>query len=288
MSIALELSRRGKAGNVCPRSYRNGPGCPLIVRQTSEDVLTANVFGILKHLHPALWALPLLRYAFSESDHFKRPIDEVQVILWHPVAPPSDCTVREGPTEVDVFLRLDEVTVFIESKYRSELSKRTTYHPKRDQLVRLLDVCYEDTISGHLYRREPYVLVLGLSDAEPPLVTRYRNALRLKQALAQTKSTTIVDAMATMLSKRVGYVSWQHVATLLDASRAFATDLEASLLSEVRDYLRYKVQLPYGQTASPEPCHTTLFDSFASSTENPSRSFSKTETPPCIKETDTI
>jgi hypothetical protein len=66
MSMVLEMVQRGrKAGHVCSRDYRNGPSCPLILRTTSEDAMTANVFGILRRLRPSLWLRPLLNHAFA-------------------------------------------------------------------------------------------------------------------------------------------------------------------------------------------------------------------------------
>jgi hypothetical protein len=51
MSIIFELFKTsGK--KVCPPNYVRKSNCPLIVRTTSEDLLTANVFGILKNLDP--------------------------------------------------------------------------------------------------------------------------------------------------------------------------------------------------------------------------------------------
>ena len=60
MSIIFELFKTsGK--KVCPPNYVRKSNCPLIVRTTSEDLLTANVFGILKNLDPTDLAEKILR-----------------------------------------------------------------------------------------------------------------------------------------------------------------------------------------------------------------------------------
>jgi hypothetical protein len=45
MSALVELN--GKAGRLCPKAQAGEIRCPCIVRTTSEDVLTGEVFGAL-------------------------------------------------------------------------------------------------------------------------------------------------------------------------------------------------------------------------------------------------
>src|SRR5690606_5672296 len=80
VSIVVEM--HGKQGRVCSRDYRNGNGCPLIVRPTSEDVLTGNVFGILRRLRPSLWLRPLLSEAFHTSRFVACSMKDLSVGFW--------------------------------------------------------------------------------------------------------------------------------------------------------------------------------------------------------------
>jgi hypothetical protein len=238
MSIVIELERGSrKAGHVCERSYRNGNGCPLIVRETSEDLLTANVFGILRRIRPELWLRPMLTRAFPKvRDWPDKELPEVK--FWQPVSPPSDRVATEGNTEVDVHVRWGKVCLYIEAKYRAELSPGTVADSSRDQLIRLLDVVYEEEISTALFRREALVLVVGMSAEEPELVTRYRSPSEIRKAL-RVKHDRPLFEKADYLSKHVGYVSWTELSRIL-AERPKASDLEGALLADVSDYIRHK------------------------------------------------
>ena len=44
-----------KAGCLCEPARKGEMRCPLIVRPTSEDVVTGHLFGILKVLNPRWW-----------------------------------------------------------------------------------------------------------------------------------------------------------------------------------------------------------------------------------------
>lgn len=46
----------------------------------------------------------------------------------------------EGRTEIDVAIKNDEVLIFVEAKYLSDISDRVTYDPWRDQIARCVDV----------------------------------------------------------------------------------------------------------------------------------------------------
>jgi hypothetical protein len=126
VSISLELEGGGrKAGRVCDRSYRLADNCPLIVRQNSEDLLTANTFGLLKHFRPELWLQPILRKAYGghvASEAVQRP----DVAFWQHVDPPPMRFGSEGRTEVDVHILFGHSVLYIEAKYGAPLSPSTT------------------------------------------------------------------------------------------------------------------------------------------------------------------
>ena len=242
MSLVIELERGGrKAGHVCDPSYRRGRNCPLILRQTSEDVVTANVFGILRRMPPALWLRPLLNQAFR-TKHFRAcSLTGLEVSFWHTVAPPAGRAHMEGFTEVDVLIRARELVVFIEAKYRAQLSTRTTEDESRDQVIRLLDVAFEMAMASQLFTRVPYVLVLGATPTEPELVTRYRSATAVDQALVTRHNHPDHRAIAELLSTRLGYASWQELATIIEAHLEDAGRTERLLLGDVVDYIRLKM-----------------------------------------------
>lgn len=57
------------------------------------------------------------------------------------MTPPPSYPRKEGNTEVDALLLVpSEAVIFVEAKYKSKISKRTTHDPDRDQIIRNLDV----------------------------------------------------------------------------------------------------------------------------------------------------
>ena len=47
---------------------------------------------------------------------------------------------------------------------RAALVTRDCCGPERDQLVRLLEVAYWSDAEGRLFKRDPYILVTGMSE----------------------------------------------------------------------------------------------------------------------------
>jgi len=50
----------GKGGRVCQPAREGKLKCPLIVRPTSEDVITGQLFGTLRAINPRWWLPNLL------------------------------------------------------------------------------------------------------------------------------------------------------------------------------------------------------------------------------------
>ncbi|RPH62556.1 MAG: hypothetical protein EHM89_05390 [Acidobacteria bacterium] len=62
--------------------------------------------------------------------------------LWRTVAPPPSLVAlaAEGDSEIDVLIESPEWVWFIEAKYQSDISIKTTTRPLRDQVLRNIDV----------------------------------------------------------------------------------------------------------------------------------------------------
>lgn len=238
MSIAVELY--GKQGRVCSRDYRNGNGCPLIVRPTSEDVLTANVFGILRRLRPSLWLRSLLSEAFETKRFNTCSMKSLDVAFWQDLPPPP-ARLREGWSQPDLVIRFADTMILVEAKYRAGFSKRTTHDEHRDQLARLLDVAFAAAVDGQFFRRDPWVLVIGVGE-EPELVERYRDERTLREALAHYERFGDAAAIARTMSQRVGYVSWQTLAGILAASALRSREMERGFLEDLVAYIKHKVR----------------------------------------------
>lgn len=125
MSLILDLRGRVSHG-----------GIPL-VHPTSEHVVLANVFGIVKNLRPEVALNPwLTRITNSEL-----PASNVwRIGFWEKQSRPEGTI--EGSTEVDLVLDSSQAIVFVEVKMDTEPSAGTKADPERNQLIRNLDVGY--------------------------------------------------------------------------------------------------------------------------------------------------
>ncbi len=242
MSMVIELERGGrKAGHVCDRSYRQGASCPLILRQTSEDIITANVFGLLRRMRPSLWLRPWLNHAFKTNRFRSCSLAGLDVAFWMQANPPPTRAHREGSTEVDVLIRAKELIVFVEAKYRAPLSTRTKHDEFRDQVIRLLDVVFEMAVAGEFYPRAPHVVVLGIPREEPSLVTRYRDPKVIDQMLPERRRFADHNAITRMLASHLSYCSWSDLAHLLEMRINSAREMEQGFLRDTVNYIREKV-----------------------------------------------
>jgi Holliday junction resolvase-like predicted endonuclease len=114
--------------------------CALIARDTSEDLLTANVFGILKNLDPKIWLTKFLGEAIKGRDFSNHSFENLSFEFWRKYRPPINRKYREGISEVDITISYKDGVVFIEAKYLAPVNLRTTYDNRRDQVIRYLDL----------------------------------------------------------------------------------------------------------------------------------------------------
>jgi hypothetical protein len=109
--------------------------------ENSEDALTWNVFRSLAQVDPTFWLPRLFRRGFG-NDGDVRAVS-VGVKLWQRVQPPPALRLfqkDEGESEIDILIETERIAWFIEAKFRSDVSERTTNNPERDQVIRNVDV----------------------------------------------------------------------------------------------------------------------------------------------------
>ena len=129
-----ETYSRGRAG-----------GLPRILSENSEDARTWYYFSpLLSDREVRIKVLDrLIRQSFpdSVSAQVLDAIPSAEVTLWPKLSPPPSRPHGEGPSEPDVLIRLGEAgLVLVEAKCLSNVSERTTYDGRRDQVIRLMDV----------------------------------------------------------------------------------------------------------------------------------------------------
>jgi hypothetical protein len=192
------------------RNRLSHAGIPL-VHPTSEDVVLADVFGVLKNLSPRVAINPWLevttgdklitssgrRFSFWQRQH--KPIGSI-----------------EGSTEVDLVIESESSLVFVEVKMAAAPSRGTTADPERNQLIRNLDVGY----SCAEQVGKTFALIYVTPDlARPEIVTRIHTQSASFPANPQIAESTI--------KSRLYWSSWGSIGDVL------AESLVANRLSEI-------------------------------------------------------
>lgn len=241
---------RGKGGNLCSHARSGEIRCPLIVRPTSEDVITANIFQSLRFLNPRWW-LPDLLNAGLGANRFRRQVfRNFRIRLWQnqPCYPRELLPWDEGSSQIDAVITWENspTTVFIEAKYGSGLSEfvsgddGSSGYPS-DQLIRnvrvgLLQAGYFD-LGGQLFEetiRDFIVLVLSPTKGHP-LVDRYRDASTLKRSIPHA------DRLVGLpLGPFIGQVDYGDIHTVLEDQSRYLSTPERRVVADLAEYLEFK------------------------------------------------
>jgi hypothetical protein len=174
--------------------------------ENSEDALTWNTFKSLAQVNPAFW-LPLLHSTVSPGVVSTPPPQMVTLHLWRSVEPPPSLRLHqgdEGPSEVDVVIETEFAVWFIEAKFKSDISMKTTNNPTRDQIIRNLDV-------GSWYagvRDFFFALLIMDEDRSPKGIELLRN-YRAKLPHLEHRP----DGLANLRS--IGLLRWADLAAIL-------------------------------------------------------------------------
>lgn len=244
----------GKGGCLCEPAKRGELRCPLIVRPTSEDVVTGNIFGTLQALNPRWWLPDLLNRALG-SERFRRQIyRNLRIETWQKqrAYPRQHLPWDEGKTEVDVVVTWENpsTTVFIEMKYGSGLSATTNNNNgsagyPADQLVRNARVglrengWFEEDLLFDMPARD-FVLILFTPTTGNPLVTKYRDPERLKASIPHGEQLTRLPRLPF-----IGEIGYRDLTDILGTHRRWFDRAERHLVEQLTEYLDFKLaQLP--------------------------------------------
>lgn len=155
MSLILEL-----------RDRKSHAGTPLI-HPTSEHVVLAEVFGIVKNLPFSAALNPWLQ---SASCNEIPPSDDWTFSFWE--KQPRPVGVHEGSTEVDLVMSSPQYLVFTEVKMDAAPSSGTTNDPERNQLIRNLEIGYQRASKES---KRFSVVYITPDIQEPAIVSRIRS-----------------------------------------------------------------------------------------------------------------
>jgi hypothetical protein len=214
------------------------------VRSSSEDVLSGETFGHLRHIRPHLWLAALIQVGLGAKTHSRVWYRNLSIRLWERQNrfPPELLKFKEGNTEPDIIIEWENppTTVWLEAKYISGLAEGTTHSDQNDQVIRGVRTLL--AVTGHvpikrlfeMPRRIP--VWLALLNARPdPLVERYRDPKNLARSLRG-----IITAKHLPSDPFVGTVTWTDIAEILEAHQAQMTPAERSVSKAICEYIRFK------------------------------------------------
>lgn len=203
--------------------------------ENSEDALTWNVFRSLRQVDPAYWFPRLFELAFRRELGVFPQV--VRVNLWSTISPPPALRLfqkDEGDSEIDVLIETEYAVWFIEAKYKGDVSESTTNNPKRNQILRNIDVG-----SWYAGLRDFYFALLILNEN----YTRVGVSLIRKYAESKDEILSRLTHRPDKLSnlRGVDLLTWADlVAVLSDCSRLAAREEERHIAKRAREWLETK------------------------------------------------
>ncbi len=258
----------GKGGNLCSQARSGVLRCPLIVRPTSEDVITGHLFRSLGYLNPRWWLADLLN-AGLRTDRFRRRVFRLlKIQLWanQPCYPPELLPFTEGSTQVDAVITFENppTTVFVEMKYLSDLSTHVSDDDggsgfPSDQLIRNIRVGLHRAgyirQDGQLFDQPPrdlIVLVVAPTKGHP-LVARYRDPRRLRAAIPHADRL-----IGLPRGPFVGELAYADIVDVLERQSRWLNRAERTVATDLSDYLRFKLSHGHDWSASPLTGETSM------------------------------
>ena len=112
-------------------------GCSYLGSENSEDAMMWNVFKTLEKSRPEKWFSEIFPQITRAKDE---PFTIPTLKFWDKFFPPMLRPFPEGETHVDLTIETSSKLIFIEAKYKADISRNTTHDPNRDQIIRNIDV----------------------------------------------------------------------------------------------------------------------------------------------------
>ena len=234
----------GKGGKVCVHAAEGTIRCPLLVRPTSEDVITGHVMQVLGVINPRWWLPGLLNSGLGTEKFRQQVYRQLNIKLWeNRPSLPSECLpYPEGSTQVDAVVRWENpaTTVYLEFKYLSPLANSTSHGPQQDQLLRNIRVGLHEC--GHysapsLFPAPPrrFMLLVITPERGQSLVQQYRQPARLAERLAETPLKPVLPA-----APFVGELDYHDLRQILQRNAPYMQRAERLLATELCEYLEFK------------------------------------------------
>ena len=184
---------------------------PLTVGGTNENLITSNVFGILKDLDPTIWLRRFLGEAIKGRDFSRHTFENLSFEFWRKYRPPLNRKYKEGISEVDVTISYKDGIIFIEAKYLAPVNLRTTNDVRRDQIIRYLDLASYHYLNHPDSVKEFYFVLIIDTEKPPWVLTRYRHNQNLIKGITNPGLFKSPVDTSHLLSKGIGWLSWSSL-----------------------------------------------------------------------------
>lgn len=239
----------GKGGQVCEPARLQQLRCPLMIRSSSEDVITGEIVQVMRTINPRWWLAEFLNTALGAKRFQQQVYRRLRIEPWvnQALYPQELLPWKEGSTQVDVEIAWENppTTVFIEAKYQAPLAWKTSNstgaskHPG-DQLIRNVRVGLHACgylRSNELFESSPRDFVVIVLSPTPGhmLVQRYRNERTLRKSIPHS------DALIGLPRQPfVGEIGYAAIRAVFRSKKRFMTPAERSVVDHLETYLTYK------------------------------------------------
>jgi len=252
--VLVELHH--KSGHLCQPARDGLIRCPLLVRPTSEDVITGQIVASLRVLNPRLWLSDLLNAGLGARRFRRQVYRRLRIEPWatQPRFPRELLPFDEGSTQVDCQISWENpaTTVYIEAKYEADLAPRVAndrgvHGVASDQLIRNARVGLY--ACGYFNRdrlfdvgpRDFVLLLLGPTKGHR-LVDRYRCAEQFRAAIPHGDRLTRLPEPPF-----IGALGYGDVTGILRKQGRYFTRAERIVAEQLTDYLDYKLSRAHRQ-----------------------------------------
>lgn len=240
----------GKGGCLCEPAKSGTLRCPLIVRPTSEDVVTGHLFGTLRAINPRWWLPDFLNQALGVERYRRQVFRKLRIELWQkqPAFPRWLIPWDEGQTEVDVVITWENppTTVFVEMKYGSPLSASTVHNNGHagypaDQLIRNARIglyqCgwYQEEKLFEFPPRDFNLIIISPKSGNS-LVEKYRDSEQLRKSIPHSERLANLPPVPFL-----GEINYSGVLEILENNQRFMAKTEQCLTNQLVDYIQFKL-----------------------------------------------
>jgi len=208
-----------KSKEVFGKRHPNVSGLPKICSANSEDALTWAYFSPIISMPMKEKQRVLRRFLETALNrqleaHFIETLGHAELLFWRGkkkapfYIPPLTLKYPEANTEVDLTIRLEKATIFVEAKHHSEISMNTTYCKGRDQIIRNVDV---GTYYAWTRSLDFYFVLLTTSETGRSIDTL--NYYKMNPGIIAEKLShrTDVSANPNRIAEGLGWTTWDKI-----------------------------------------------------------------------------